>query len=90
MSASPELSSHSLALVTPAEEVLAVSKLAMLLPIDAVPVITKIANGHGEHTALIVPSGNKLRHLPKRQPVNIDFQDVNYSVKEPGYRKRGA
>ncbi|OQV13361.1 ATP-binding cassette sub-family G member 4 [Hypsibius exemplaris] len=70
--------------------------------ISAVPAvvatIAKIANGHGvgggggavgEHTALIVPSGNKLRHLPRRSPVNIEFSDVTYSVKEPGCRKRG-
>ncbi|GAU88563.1 hypothetical protein RvY_01244 [Ramazzottius varieornatus] len=55
-------------------------------------VSTTIPNGHpAEVSALpLLPAGSgKLRHLPKRNPVDIEFHELRYSVKEPGCRQRG-
>ncbi|XP_055330898.1 ATP-binding cassette sub-family G member 1-like [Paramacrobiotus metropolitanus] len=48
--------------------------------------LAKVANGHGNSAIF---SGERLRHLPRRPAVDIEFHDVTYSVKEPGCRKKG-
>lgn len=49
----------------------------------------KMGNGQGNHSSSAMFSGEKLRHLPRRPAVDIEFQDVTYSVKESGCRKKG-
>ena len=64
----------------------------VVVPPPTTVTVTTIPNGHPTEVStlpLILPGTGKLRHLPKRNPVDIEFHNLRYSVKEPGCRQKG-